>query len=110
MMTGFGMGNLGIYGQQSWQREAQERDFKERLQRNLQNIGGSSPMSGFQAQYQTALGTPQESIVGGTTPFNLAVGARMGGATSAFGMMPQDQQGQSEWWNKFQSFQFPMMR
>ena len=113
-MTGFGLGNLGIYGQQGWQREAQDKAFQEGMFKRLQSMGPSAmqdPMMRLRAQYETAGQMEQESggsaLAGGATMYNYQMGAldaglRLRGQAPAAG-----EEGAQDWWNKMQTFRFP---
>jgi hypothetical protein len=108
-----GIGNLGIYGQQSWQREAQDKEFREGIYKRMQQMGpvGQLPMSRLKAQYETAGQMGRESggsaLAGGATMYNYQIGAldaglRLRGQAPAAG-----QEGAQDWWNKMQTFRFP---
>jgi hypothetical protein len=111
MLSGFGLGNQSIYGQQAWQRKAQEDEFRRRLALQM-NIAGSNPMLQARALYSTALGMNQESG-GSATAFGVSMPNYMREAVG-IGMLQKypmgpfaGQEGAQDWYNKMQTFRFP---
>jgi hypothetical protein len=111
----FGLGGMGIYGQQEWQKKSQEDELARRIQQTRWQLGPQAqvdPMLQAKAQFEAARGMYGES--GGTaSAFGSSMMNYMEGAV-ARGMMqkyPQGpaagEQGQQDWWNKAQSFRFP---
>ena len=105
----FGMGGMGIMGQQDWQKRARDKAFGNLYSRGLQMAGGSQmaadPMQQFRAgAYATSFFPKGATLTGGSTvgggmlaPFaGQRVPAELGGKMQ-----------QGNWWNQNQMFRFP---
>jgi hypothetical protein len=76
----FGLGNMGIFGQQQWQKDAREKAFRTSYQQNLQMLGPQAmfdPMLQARARFGAASAMAGASrygasgSIGGTSPRNI---------------------------------------
>jgi len=112
-MGNFGLGNVGIFGQQEWQRQARDEAFRNLYSRGLQMAGGNpmgaSPAQQFGAGAYASSFFPQGStFTGGSTgvggmfaPFTGMNISREQGGRMASGQQP------TNWWNQYSAFKFP---
>lgn len=111
----FGLGNVGIYGQQGWQREAQNERFKNLYAQSLYKMGTAAPqdpMARAKAQYEAAKTMQQQSggsaIIGGSSPNNIMLGNVQSAMMMRYPQGPAaGEEGAQDWWNKMQTFRFP---
>jgi hypothetical protein len=102
----FGLGNVGIYGQQPWQEEARRRVYTESFGRGLSmqgaSMGSASPMQKLAAQNYASSFLPRSATIGG--------GMLSGNFMPSAGMnVPKGVGGGAAepWWKQNQTFSFP---
>lgn len=86
----FGLGNVGIYGQQEWQRKARDEAFKNLYGRALQIQGAdlktANPVQQFRAQaYATSFFPSGATFTGGSTAGGNPMFAPFAGTNVPFG-------------------------
>lgn len=116
----FGLGNIGMFGQQQWQKDAREEAFRRGYQSNLQRLGPQSsadPVLQAMARFQSASAIEQgasrlgaSGSIAGTSPRDIMIGAYNQAMAIGGPNAPDPRQAnnfENPWYMGIPSLQFP---